>query len=165
MAQAEDSVITHHLSRRSGDIIVFSLKNKYINNGDEQRQSEQQATIYGKSILDVDTRASADKAAYQVAVADLLQAPDIEKIDFSLYHGAAGDKIYITISDEYHPAEIQITIFNPDDSIQEQGGAVPSSNDRVWIYTVNSGDHLPGDKIVISAKAFAENKYFKKAAL
>jgi hypothetical protein len=154
MAQSEDSIVNHGMSGKMGDIIVFSHRDRKNSNG----KRFQQATIYGKSILEKHTakdgdsdKVQRDTFVYCVAVADLIQAPDIEEIDLSRYTGQSGEKIYITVAQKFKVTEVAVSIYNPDDSVQEEGQAKQSENKRVWVYTTVTSNRLPGDKITIQA--------------
>jgi hypothetical protein len=135
-------------------VIVFSQRGRQAFLKDGQRLKVQQVTIYGKSILSREKSEKAlgrNGAAFSVAVADLLQAPDIEKIDLSEYTGTKQDKIYITLSEKFPANTVKVKIFNPDDSIQEEGEAICSNHPGMWIYTAKTTNDVPGDKIVIRA--------------
>lgn len=99
MAKSNNNVITHGLSGKVGDIIVFSQRGgkTIISKAPKKRTGEpspkakaqqekfQQAVIYGKSIINDPTKKEQysveGKSAFNVAVADLLNAPKIQEIN------------------------------------------------------------------------------------
>ena len=120
-----------------------------------QRQRFQQAVLYGRN-LDADNKADyASKAdelhsAYNVAVADFLNAPDVDEIDVTKYSGAIGDTIRIRTIDDFKVKQVQVAIYNGDGSLVEPGDAKQANNEIDWIYTVTTANtSLEGDKIVI----------------
>jgi uncharacterized protein YjdB len=117
MAKSRNNVITHGLSGKIGDLLVFrqrggqtfvskiperpkSMSEKQI----ETQKRFQQAIIYAKaanSTPEMKERyaAKAKKlkgmTAYNVAVADFYNAPNIDTVDLSAYTGLAGDEIRV----------------------------------------------------------------------
>lgn len=173
MAESKNNIITHGLSGKVGDLIVFSQRNgktivskapKEKTKEDTQKQKDQQqrfqrAVLYAKAVLNDPDRkelydADADQAngvsTYNVAVADLLNAPKIEKIDLSGYTGKKGDIIRITATDDFKVASVTVRIDNADGSLVEEGSALDSGFE--WLYTAvaNNAD-LSGGKITIKA--------------
>lgn len=115
MAQSKNNIITHGLSGKVGDLIVFrSLNGKTIiaskpgartgELSDAQKQNQkrfQQAIVYAKSaVADPDTKSAYKAAAeegespYNVAVADFMHAPDISEVNLSNYKGKIGDRYH-----------------------------------------------------------------------
>jgi hypothetical protein len=173
MAQSQNNVITYGLSGKVGNLLVFSQRDgKTIvskvpqaptsasEKQKEQRQRFQQATIYGKSAVDdpavkelYETAAKKKKgvSAYNVAVADFFNAPDINTVDVSDYAGAAGDTIRMIVSDDFAVKSVHVRIVNADGSLVEEGTAVNTAG-SIWIYTATqNNESLDGDKIVITA--------------
>ena len=125
-------MVTHGLSGKVGDMLVFSQRNgktivsKIPNRTAPQSDAQiqhlqkfQEAVIYAKSVMaDPTTKAAyAAKAqggvtAYNVAVADLLNAPNIESINLSAYTGKIGDKIIIRATDDFKVTKVTVTIEN-----------------------------------------------------
>ena len=178
MAKSKNNVITHGLSGRIGDLIVFrqragktvvAMLPKTTSNASdtqkEHRRRFQQATFYAKAaIADPDTKAAyADSAktgqtAYNVAVADFFHAPDIESVDLSQYTGQPGDTILIRATDDFMVKEVKVTITNADGSLVEKGDAAPDVGGYLWTYTATQvNDNLEGDKIEIAASDLPGN--------
>jgi hypothetical protein len=173
MAQSKNNVITHGLSGKVGDLLVFSQRDGKtivsrapqapVSASDKQktqRQLFQQATIYAKgAVSDAPVKeqyeATAKKkkgiSAYNVAVADFFHAPNIETVDLSAYTGAAGDEIRILVTDDFAVQSVHVEIHNADGSPVEEGDARNTAG-NLWIYTATqNNDSLDGDRIVISA--------------
>lgn len=168
MAQSKNNIITHGLSGKVGDIIVFSQRGgktivskapRKRTGEDSEKQKEQQAkfqqaVLYGKSVIADPTQKelyeSTGKRAYNVAVADMLNAPKIEKIDLTSYTGQIGDTIKIRVMDDFAVTSVKVIIENSDGSLVEQGNATLQGID--WVYTATATNpDLNGDKIIIQA--------------
>ena len=102
MAKSQNDVVTHGLSGKIGDLLVFSQRggktivsnaprksNKVSEAQKQQRKKFQQAVLYAtgaQSLPEYETAAAKKgKTPYIVAVADFLNAPDIERVDVSGY--------------------------------------------------------------------------------
>lgn len=94
--------------------------------------------------------ASKGISTYNVAVADLLKAPDIESIDLSAYTAKVGDIIKIIVLDDFAVKAVTVKIENAEGSVVEEGSAIDSGFE--WIYTATaSNTDLSRDKITIKA--------------
>jgi len=173
MAESKNNIITHGLSGKVGDLIVFRNRNgkTYVASKPKERTSElsdaqkqhqkvfQQAVIYAKSALvNPETKqaykdaADEGESAYNVAVADFMNAPDIEEIDLSKYTGKVGDTITITVTDDFMVQEVSVTILNADGTEVEHGLAQSGLGSLQWIYNATAANNsLDGDKIIIRA--------------
>lgn len=173
MAESKNNIITHGLSGKVGDLIVFSQRNgktfvskaprkktkEDTENQKEHKRKFQKATLYAKSVINDPVQKELYAAAsdtskgmstYNVAVADLLNAPDIETLDLSGYTGKIGDVIKIIVLDDFAVKAVTVKIENADGSLVEEGSAVDSGFEWVYTATVNNKD-LSGDKITIKA--------------
>lgn len=179
MATSSNNIITHGLSGTVGDMLVFSQRGgktivskiadrSNVQQTEKQKQTTQrfqEAVIYAKSALaDPDAKqAYADKAtgnqtAYNVAIADLFNAPEIEQINMQGYTGKPGDTITVRATDDFKVKQVTVAIFNADGSLVEQGDAQPSANSMDWVYkAMASNGDLAGDKIVIRASDLPGN--------
>jgi len=179
MAESKNNIITHGLSGKVGDLIVFSQRNgktivskvpkdrtgDYTDNQKEHQRKFQKATLYAKSVIkDPDQNQMYSAAAdvskgistYNVAVADLLKAPDIESIDLSAYTGKKGDTIKIIVLDDFAVKSVTVKIENEDGTLLEEGSAVDSGFE--WLYTATQDNKdLAGDKITITATDNPDN--------
>jgi hypothetical protein len=171
MATVGNNLVTSKLSGKLGDQIVFRTRGNqtYVGVAPSKRESEptegqiehqklfQEAIIYGKSInadpaIKAEYKESAieNQSAFNVAVADFMQAPHIDEIDISNYAGKKGDLIRIRAHDDFKVVQAFVSISNADSSLVEEGMAVRQSNGLDWIYTVSAvNNNIAGDKIVI----------------
>ncbi|AYN01043.1 hypothetical protein [Chryseobacterium sp. 3008163] len=173
MAESKNNIVTHGLSGKVGDLLVFSQRNgkTIVSKAPKERTGElsdkqkahklkfQKAVLYAKSALadpvknqmyGIKSDSSSGITTYNVAVADLLNAPDIEEIDLSNYSGNPGDLIKITATDDFQVISVTVKIENADGILVEEGNAV--DNGAEWIYTATaSNSDLAGDKITVHA--------------
>jgi hypothetical protein len=170
MVQIKKNIVTKGFSGKL-DTIVFRVRGgkTIVSTAPEHKEHElsqaqknhrknfQEAILYGKSVLaDAGRKAEykevADEgqSAYNVAVADFLNAPAIEEIDVNKYTGQPGSTITVQASDDFKVAEVQIAIYNNDGSLVEKGFAVQQPNLADWLYTATAvNSELPGDKVVV----------------
>lgn len=173
MAESKNKIITHGLNGKVGDLIVFIQRNgktfvskvpkdrtgDYTDNQKAHQLKFQKATLYAKSVMNDPAQnqiysAAADASkgisTYNVAVADLLKAPDIESIDLSAYTGKVGDTIKIMVLDDFAVKAVTVKIENADGGVVEEGSAIDSGFEWLYTATANNSD-LAGDKITIKA--------------
>lgn len=173
MAESKNNVIVHGFTGKFGDLLVFrQVAGKTIASkapaapqgepSEKQlavRARFQQAVLYGRAVLaDPATKKTyADAApngqsAYNVAVADFFQAPDIAEIDVSGYTGQPGQVIKIKVTDDFKVKTVKLTIQNEDGSLVEEGDAVQLGNSADWTYTATAPNaNLTMDKITVTA--------------
>lgn len=122
------------------------------------RRAFQQAAIYAQGeALDPAVRniygAEANErqvSVYNIVLADMLQAPDIEEIDLTRYTGQVGDTLLVTAVDDFAVVQVRIRIENGDGSLVETGDAVQQPNPQQWLYTATVRNaSLAGDKITV----------------
>lgn len=135
------------------------------------------ATLYAKKALkDEDVKAAykskagMNQSAYNVALKDFLTPPQVRRLDDSAYTGNIGDKISFLVKDVMRVTEISFAIIGPDDTIVEEGPAVPLDDEGVqWEYETTA--ELAGfeqatyqitmldtpKKTTVVAKAYAED--------
>lgn len=179
MAKSKNNVVTHGLSGRIGDLLVFRQRGgktivskmpqhsaKESDNQKKHRKRFQQAVLYAKvAIVSPEngeqyktSSAKKGKTAFNVAVADFFNAPDIEQVDMSGYTGHPGDMIHIRVTDDFKVETVFLRISNADGSLVEEGNAVPDPSGYLWTYTaVASNDNLSGDKILVTASDMPGN--------
>jgi len=187
MAESKNNIVTHGLSGKVGDLLVFSQRNgkTIVSKVPKERTGEasekqqvhqlkfQKAIIYAKSVLaDPDKKQqyeavsdkSEGKSTFNVAVADLLNAPDIETLDLSSYTGNPGDTIKVTVTDDFGVTAVTVKIENSDGSLVEEGLA--AQNGAEWIYTATvQNTDLAGDKITVTATDLPANMSEKTQTL
>lgn len=179
MAESKDNIITHGLSGKVADLIVFSQRNgkTIVSKAPKQKRGEdsakqvahklkfQRAVLYAQAVAqDAKKKAlyaeKVDKekgqSTYNIAVADLLSAPKIEKIDLSAYTGAIGDKISIQVTDDFMVKAVKVTIENGDGTLVESGLAVQEEID--WVYkATKKTENLTSAKLTIEASDLPDN--------
>lgn len=178
MAKTINNTITHGVSGKFGDQIVFRQVNgktlmckSPISRGKTSAKQEQQqekfkkASQYAKQALE-DPVLSAEYAleakrrkglsAYNVAVADYLISPTIDKVDVSAYTGNVGEKIKIQAYDDYKVEAVKVYIHTSS-SLVEEGEAILQGIE--WIYTVQTENtNLSGSKITVKVIDTAGNE-------
>ncbi|OIN96810.1 MAG: hypothetical protein COS37_00675 [Anaerolineae bacterium CG03_land_8_20_14_0_80_58_20] len=120
----------------------------------------QEAIFYGKAQL-ADPQAQAGyqakaagtpRSAFNVAVADFFNAPNVDEVDLTGYHGAVGEPIRVRATDDFQVTQVQVSIVNADGSLLEEGNAIRQPNSIDWVYAATAANEsLDGDKIVVRA--------------
>jgi hypothetical protein len=172
MAKQKGNVVTHGLSGKIGDLLVFRqtksgtvvqspprVRGKASELQREQRQKFQRAVSYANTLSSdpvleaaYAAKAKPGQKARHVAIADFLRAPDINAIDVSGYHGQPGDVIRIDVTDNFAVREVKVVITASDDSPVEEGYAQPEATGYEWTYKVaQTNNDLPGSRIEIYA--------------
>ena len=174
MAQSKKNIATEGLSGKVGNFVFRRRKSddkifvSRVPVGSEEEPSEarkavqrkfQRGILYGKSAMaDPDTKAlytakaTGGRSAFNVAIADYFNAPQIEKIEMGNYSGAIGSTITITVNDDFAVSSVHIKIENMDGSLVEDGEAAPGSFEVDWVYTATvTNESLAGDKITVTA--------------
>jgi hypothetical protein len=171
MAKVGDNIVTTGLSGKLGNLIVFRNRGgkTYVSKAPQKKVTEwteaqeqhrllfQEAVLYAKNaIADPATKeaykASAEEGetAYNVAVADFMNAPHINEIDVSHYTGQPDSYIQVQAVDDFEVKEVSVTIQNADGTEVEHGMAVIQPGSIWWRYTATAtNESLAGDKIII----------------
>jgi hypothetical protein len=179
MAKSNNNIITHGLSGKIGEMVVFSQRGgktivgkipdkSHVIFSEKQKNVNhkfQEAVIYSRGALADPAKKAAYKAAakpgqsaFNVAVADFFNAPQIESINLSGYTGLAGQAIVVTATDDYEVKLVTVAIYNSDGSLVEKGDALANANKSLWTYTTTAAnDHQHGDKIVVQASDIPGN--------
>lgn len=126
-----------------------------------QRDKFQQAVLYAKTqMADAALKAEYEAVAkgngapnaYNIAVADFFNAPDIVEVDLTNYTGKISDTIRVQVTDDFKVKSVSVEILNPDGSLVEKGNAVMQANKLDWVFTATiANSSLNGDKITIKA--------------
>lgn len=173
MAKIGKNIVTTGLRGKLGDLIVFRKRGdktivasapektdrELTDAQKKHRHQFQNAILYGKSVVADPIRNAAYKgeakdgqSAFNVAVADFLNAPSFDEVDLSRYTGQPGSTIQIQVTDDFKVVEVRVEIFNGDGTLVESGAAVQQANSLDWVYTATAvNGSLDGDKIVIKA--------------
>ena len=171
MAKVGNNIVTTGLSGKLGNLIVFRnrggktvvskapLKKEQEPTEVQQQHQQrfQEAVLYAKAaIADPEKKeaysASAEEgqSAYNVAVADFLNAPRIDEIDVSHYTGQPGSYIQVRAVDDFNVAEVTVAIQAADGTEVESGAALLQPGTTWWRYTATTvNESLEGDKIVV----------------
>lgn len=189
MAESKNNIITHGLSGKIGDLIVFRSRNgkTFVSSAPKERTGEpseaqqaqkakfQEAVLYAKVAInnpeiseDYKKEAKKDaKTPYNVAIADFFHAPDIKSIDIEGYTGKVGDTIRIKVTDDFKVKGVSVSIFNTDGTEVEHTNAVKNVNDESeWVFTAKTANaSLDGDKIIIRATDIPGNISEKETSL
>lgn len=80
-----------------------------------------------------------------VAVSDWFHPPEIDEVDFYAYHGRAGDRIVIYLSNQIKVDSVKLAISDLDGNVIERGHAA-RTDDFEWTYTAS--EDLPGDDAI-----------------
>ena len=126
-----------------------------------QRERFQQAVLYAKTqMADPAIKAEYEALAkgtgfpnaYNIAVADFFNAPDILEVDLSKYTGQIDEFIRVKVTDDFKVKSVSVEIQNPDGSLVEKGEAVRQVNKIDWVYSTTATNRtIGGDKIIIKA--------------
>jgi hypothetical protein len=179
MATIGRNIVTTGFKGKVGDLIVFRTRgNKtYVSESPKITAHElspkqkaalkrfQEAVIYGKGCMaDAVTKAAyqngveGNQSAYNVAVADFLNAPQIDEVDLSTYKGQVGNTIRVRATDDFKVTQVTLAIYNSDNTLVEEGKAVQAADLADWVYTVTKENtNLTGDKIIVKASDLPGN--------
>ncbi len=172
MAKVKNNIVTEGLSGMLGDRIVFRQRaGKTIVSVKPQVSAEKseaqlkqmlnfkESTIYANKMMKdpimkeaYGLRAKPGQSAYTVAMADFLNAPDINLVDFSLYDGKKGSQLIIRASDDHVVTEVRVAIYGLDGTLLEEGNATPEENGLDWAYTTQKATtEVQGNRLEIKA--------------
>lgn len=188
MGESKNNLATEGLSgqvgnlvfrRRKGDGKVFVSVHPSAHEGGpseaQQRVNSkfQQAVVYGKSVLADPSmkalyyeKATPGQSAYNVAVADFFNAPDIKEVDLSAYTGQVGSTIKVKAVDDFKVVKVQVQIAGVDGTLVEKGDAVLQADGLHWVYTATKQNATPtGDKITVTAWDMPNNSGEKTAVV
>lgn len=133
-----------------------------------QRDKFQQAILYAKAQMDdplmkadYESKVKGDgtPSAYNIAVADFFNAPDITDVDLSGYSGHLNDKIRIRVTDDFKVKSVSVEIRDAAGTLVEKGNAVAEANKLYWVFTATVANaSLSGDKITVRASDLPGNE-------
>lgn len=178
MAKSENNTITHGLSGKVGDMLVFRTVNgktivstptvSHHEPTEKQKQQQarfQEAVIYGKTVMVspeskalYETAIEAGQSVYQVALADFMKAPHIKEVDVKGYTGSVGSTIRVRTTDDFMVQSVNVIIYNADGSAVEQGTAIRMASGVDWLHTaIAANGSFDGDKIVVTVSDIPGN--------
>ena len=187
MAKADNNLILSHLSgsigdqitvRQSGGSTIVSKKQKKT----KKRLSEKQVYVKvhfretshrAKRLLEdpdmfafYDSVKGPGQTAYNMAVRDVHNPPEITDIRTDQYLGKAGDKIVIRAIDVFRVYRVIVAIYSAKDVLLEEGDAIVARNGKDWTYTTTKDAKiLKGLKLKVMAEDVPENKTYKEVIL
>ena len=126
----------------------------------DQRKRFTGAVAYAKNALQdpnlkqvYETRATKEKTAFNIAVADFLTKPWIDQIDATAYNGNTGDKILVIAADNAKIDTVRISINDSNGTMLESGQCVYDAISTNWTYTATTAQTpVTGHKIVAAAR-------------
>jgi hypothetical protein len=89
-------------------------------------------------------------------MADFLHPPEIEAIDVSAYHGAVGETIGITATDDVKVETVGVVITTADGTLVEKGSAAQSDATR-WTYTATKAAPAGDVKVIVDVADLANH--------
>jgi hypothetical protein len=174
MAKADNNVILSHLSgsignqitiRQTGGKTIVSKKQRKSRKRLSPMQVQVKVNFKGTSrramqlLNDPDLKdfyesvKRGGQTAYNMAVKDVSNPPEIESINADLYSGKAGEQIIIRAIDVFRVYRVTVTIYSADDVLLEQGNAIIARNGKDWSYTTTKANKvLKGAKIAAEAE-------------
>jgi hypothetical protein len=181
MASSKFNVLTHGLSGLVGDMLVFRQKAGRTIVASKPRPSSKPVTVialairerfkraasYAASIManltlkaEYQQTAKPGQSAYNMAFSDYQKAPEIyEDINLSVYTGAIGEAIEVSVMDDFRVESVSVTIKTAANVLVEEGAAIQSPNGLDWIYTTTAVNaEVPGSKIIFAAKDLPGNE-------
>ena len=187
MARVGRNIVTQGLSGMIGGTIVFRqvgdqtivgqapAKQDRIPSEDEKahRIKFGQAILYGKSAISdpisksmYQKQAKEGESAFNIAVADFMNAPEIDEVDVRDYTGEIGSTIRVRATDDFQVSRVYVKIEGEDGSMVEEGEAVADPNGLDYLYTAKKKNvSLTGDKITIEVNDIPGNETVKTQTL
>lgn len=106
------------------------------------------------------------QSPYRAAFRDAFHGPQIKSITAHFYTGAAGGSILVGAMDNFKVAAVQVSIFDRNYLLIEDGEASGSGSDGLWRYVSKQNNpHRTGTLIVARAVDLAGNDDVKKIEL
>ncbi len=178
MAKSKRNIITHGLSGKIGDLLVFRQRfgNTFVGNIPNRtaalsakqlamNQKFQKAVSYASASLKFPAnkalyaqRAHGGVTPFNLAIADYFMPPVIVDVNTLAYTGAAGSKVEILATDDTKVQSVNVSITNAGGQPIEEGAAVQDPVTGSWLYTATAANaNLPGTKISVLAKDLPGN--------
>lgn len=171
MAKAKNNLATEGFSGRLGGMVyrqkngntIISRRPKRVTSvspaQDNVRKLFKQAAVYAKAILAnplmkqfYSEKAKEGTSAYNTAMADFFNLPEVVDIDAANYNGSIGSKVSVAAFDDGKITSVRVRIEGSNGMLLEEGMAVQSEDGLHWIFTtgmVNSS--LAGSRILATA--------------
>ena len=187
MAHVKSNIVTEGFSGKLGNRIVFrqrggktivAVKPTPTDREPSEAQKNQhrkfrEGSRYAKQAIQDPTmrtayeqRAKDGQTAYNVAMADYLNLPDITELDLAGYTGGRGQQVVIQATDDHLVADVQVAIYSQAGTLVEQGAAELADNGTDWVYTTQKANQQPsGSKLVVRASDLPGNTAEKEEVL
>lgn len=133
-----------------------------------QREKFQQAVVFAKAQMadpalkaayEAAVRQGSLSSAYNVAMGDFFNAPDILEVDLSEYQGQVNNKIRIRATDDFKVDSVKVEIREAGGALVESGNAVLQANRLDWVYTATTANaSMSGDKVTVKATDLPGNE-------
>ena len=187
MATVKKNIVTQGLSGKLGNNIVFrnrggktivavtpeKKKRVYTEAQRKQTRKFRSAIVYGKqAIQDPTTKAVYEaqakdgQSAFNIAVADYLNAPSIEELELGTYQGTKGSQFILPVVDDHQVTEVSVAMYNQAGALVEEGSAQQHENGVDWVYTTQKQNaKVKGSKLIIRASDLPGNTVEKEIVL
>jgi hypothetical protein len=179
MAKATNNILLAQLSgtigkqltvmQRGGQTIVSKAKKKI-----KRRPSDKQmdarfkfmtAASYGKWVMEnpdlkevYQAAVKPGQNAYNLAVSDAYNPPEVQDVRTDGYHGHAGDTIIVRAIDDFRVFQVIVSIYTAAGQLLEEGNALQCRNVKDWTYTAKQENpDFKGGWIVAMAEDLAGN--------
>jgi len=179
MAISKYNVITHNLSGKVGDLLLF--RNRFgrtivgkipVHTSEptvkqlEVRTKFKAASNYAKIALKnppvaelYAQRKGNGISSYNLAIADFFSAPVIVDVITDADTGAVGSSIVVQATDDTKVKSVFVIIFTADNTFFEQGYAMENASGGGWVYTATRANaSLAGCKIHVTAMDLPGNE-------
>jgi hypothetical protein len=178
MALVKDNLLLQAVNGSLGDEITIYERNGQIIMAKKRGPSKHPPTIkqlearykmkvaaaYAKVIIQdpeikayYKSLAGPGQNAYNMAVKDAYQSPEIQNIRFE------DTTVVVTAKNEFRVAEVSVRVIDAQGNLLERGRAVPARNGVDWYYKT---DHLPPNgKVIIVAVDLPGNETVKEVLL
>jgi hypothetical protein len=186
MAESTDNVVMHGMKGIIGRMLVFRQKGgkTFVSRKPKKtapltpaqiavNDKFQLATVYAVAAIsdpaikaEYEQMAGTNQSAYNVAIADFFNAPEILDTDISAYTGAVGSKIKVKATDDFKVKSVKVRITNAGGALIEEGLVVPEADGLHWLFpATQSNPSLTGDPVSVSVTDMPDNVTVKTKTL
>ncbi len=185
MARSKNNIVTHGLSGRIDELVfrqrfgqTVVTRNPRVSREPTDAQLSlrsrfRQAAAYAKAaVSDASTKrfygsmAREGQSAYNVALADFFNTPEIGEIDTSAYNGSIGSRITVPVTDGGKVVSVKVTIHKGDGTLVEEGDALLQSNGLYWMFIARAlNNSLSGSIISVSATDLPNHSSLKQITI
>jgi hypothetical protein len=168
MAIVKLNLVIEGLSGALGDQLVFkrdragrtivsrkpNFENRVFSKGQKQHQSRfQEAAAYAKTAAKTEPiyaklAAGTIKSAYNVAVGDWFNPPEVNEIEVRGYTGRAGETIRARVTDDIRVTQVRIAIFAGESGVEQ--GQMSHEQGLWYTYTTTANCPAGTAKVVVT---------------